>query len=60
MATTALSSTTCVRSISFTWAGFDANPANLDPLPPVAAAAKYVALAGGQRAAAGCRRTRLC
>jgi len=27
---------------------FDANPANLDPLPPVAAAAKYVALAGGR------------
>lgn len=26
---------------------YDANPANLDPIPPVAAAAKYVALAGG-------------
>ena len=27
---------------------YDANPANLDPLPPVDAAAKYVALAGGR------------
>jgi alkyl sulfatase BDS1-like metallo-beta-lactamase superfamily hydrolase len=30
---------------------FDANPANLDPLPPVDAAKKYVALAGGADAA---------
>lgn len=37
-----------VRAIYQFYLGwFDANPANLDPLPPVAAAAKYVALAGG-------------
>ncbi|MDA7419055.1 MBL fold metallo-hydrolase [Xenophilus arseniciresistens] len=30
---------------------FDAHPANLDPLPPVAAAQRYVALAGGAPAA---------
>lgn len=40
-----------VRAIYQFYLGwFDANPANLDPLPPVAAAEKYLALAGGSEA----------
>ena len=41
-----------VRAIYQYYMGwFDANPANLDPLPPVEGARKYVALAGGADAA---------
>lgn len=43
----ALPLTTCVRSISFTWAGLTPTRPTLDPLPPAAAAAKHVALTGG-------------
>jgi len=38
---------------------YDANPANLDPLPPEAAGARYVDLAGGAEALLGKARTAL-
>lgn len=41
-----------VRAVAQFYVGwFDAHPSNLDPLPPVEAAKRYVALAGGAEAA---------
>ena len=41
-----------VRAVAQYYVGwFDAHPSNLDPLPPVEAAKRYVALAGGAEAA---------
>lgn len=41
-----------VRAVAQFYVGwFDAHPSNLDPLPPVEAARRYVALAGGAEAA---------
>ena len=39
---------------------YDANPANLDPLPPAPAAKKYVEYMGGAKGSAGQGETRLC
>ena len=47
-----------VRAVAQFYLGwFDAHPATLDPLPPVEAARRYVALAGGADAAVAARAT---